>query len=160
MRFSSVVKPVMALSMVMVFAAACTSSPGTKETVGTVGGAAVGAVLGSQIGGGSGRIVATALGTLGGALIGNEIGRSLDRADKIAMTNAAGDALENNRIGEASTWSNPDSGNSGRITPTRTWQRDNGTYCREYSNVVIIDGREEVLTGTACRQDDGTWKDA
>jgi len=30
--------------------------------------------------------------------------------------------------------------------------------CREYSTTALIDGRQQRLTGTACRQPDGTWR--
>lgn len=60
-----------------IFLASC-SSMGPNETGGTLIGAGAGALIGSQIGGGSGRIAATALGTLGGAAVGNAIGRQMD----------------------------------------------------------------------------------
>ena len=41
-----------------------------------------GALLGSQIGGGSGQIVGAAVGTLGGALVGGAIGKNMDDSDK------------------------------------------------------------------------------
>lgn len=40
----------------------------------TAGGAAVGAGLGSLVGGGSGRTIATAAGGVGGAVVGNRMG--------------------------------------------------------------------------------------
>jgi|GEM_PF-4889674 len=30
--------------------------------------------------------------------------------------------------------------------------------CREYSTTALIEGRQQRLTGTACRQPDGTWR--
>src|SRR3954454_6792425 len=59
-----------------------TDNIGTKQGIGTLGGAAAGGLLGSQIGGGSGKLAATAAGTLLGAFLGNEVGSSLDRADE------------------------------------------------------------------------------
>ena len=46
----------------------------TGQTIGTLGGAAGGGLLGSQIGGGSGQLAATAAGTLIGALAGGKLG--------------------------------------------------------------------------------------
>ena len=43
------------------------------------------------------------------------------------------------------------------VTPTRTYktaERD----CRDYEQTVIVDGREEIIHGTACREPDGTWR--
>jgi surface antigen len=61
-------------------------------------------------------------------------------------------------IGQPSVWNNPDTGNSGAITPTRTYQLANGTYCREYKQTITVGGEEQQAYGTACRQPDGTWK--
>ncbi len=145
-----------AVALLMGGLAACEG--GTKERVGTVAGAATGAVLGSKVGKGSGNAVAIAVGTLLGALMGSEIGKSLDRADRIAMGNTTQEALENGQSGQAQTWSNPDSGHSGTVTPQPAYKNTAGNYCREYQQTVMIDGREESAYGTACRQPDGSWK--
>lgn len=130
---------------------------GEKETAGTVIGGVGGAVIGSQVGSGGTRLVATAAGTLIGAWIGNEIGRSLDRADQQYATQSANAALERYPDGQSSTWKNPNTGHSGATTPTRTYETADGP-CREYRTSVVIDGRTETAYGTACRQPDGTWR--
>lgn len=135
----------------------CAPNMGPKETGGTVIGAGTGALIGSQFGRGTGRVVAVAIGTLAGALIGQGVGQSLDRADQQAMERNAQYSLEHTRTNQATTWVNPDTGNSGQIIPTRTYQTTEGQYCREYTQTVIIGGREEQAYGTACRQPDGTW---
>ena len=137
--------------------AACEDA-GQKETAGTVIGGVAGAVLGSQVGSGSGRIVATAIGTLAGAMIGSEIGKSLDRADQLAMAEAE-EKAHKAPIGEKIVWSNPDSGHSGSVTPIRDGRNaQTNAYCREYQTTVLIDGEEQAAFGTACRQPDGSWK--
>jgi surface antigen len=137
--------------------AGCASSGGTKETVGTVGGAVVGGVIGSQFGGGTGRLVATGVGTLLGAFIGKEIGASLDKADQAHAENAARRAYAA-PIGDPVSWSNPQSGNSGVITTTRDGWSSSGNYCREFKQQITIGGRSEAAFGTACKQSDGSWK--
>ncbi len=67
-------------------------------------------------------------------------------------------ALERNRSGQSSGWSNPDSGHRGTVTPTRTYQTAAGRPCREYQQTVTIDGKTERAYGRACRQPDGSWK--
>lgn len=56
--------------------AGCTSNPQTNRELdcaaGVLGGAAVGGLLGNQIGGGSGRAVATAVGAGAGAAVGTQ----------------------------------------------------------------------------------------
>lgn len=130
----------------------------TKENIGTATGAVGGAWIGSNIGKGKGNIVAIAAGTLLGAQLGRSIGASMDRADMQYYHQTSQQALENSRTGSTSTWSNPDSGNYGSITPTRTYQAGNGLHCREYTQNIYVGGQSEQAVGTACRQPDGTWQ--
>lgn len=149
-----------ALVLMMIFAfllVGCTQHMGPKEGAGSLFGATAGAVLGSNIGKGKGNVVAIAIGTLAGAMFGQEIGRSLDRADRIAMGQNAQYSLEHTRSNETTRWDNPDSGNSGSLTPTRTYQQASGQYCREYRQTVMIGGQHQEAYGTACRQPDGSW---
>ncbi|MBF0250638.1 MAG: glycine zipper 2TM domain-containing protein [Alphaproteobacteria bacterium] len=129
-----------------------------NETIGTVTGAVLGAFLGSKVGGGDGRIWAMGAGAVLGAIGGSTIGKRLDEADRTMMTRTSQASLEHTRSGSVSTWSNPDSGHSGSVTPTRTFQKTDGTYCRDFTQTVDIDGQRQNATGTACRQPDGTWR--
>ena len=137
--------------------AGCAQNMGPKEGAGTLLGATAGAILGSNVGGGRGNIAAIAIGTLAGALFGQEIGRSLDQADRVAMGQNAQYSLEYARSHETTSWNNPDSGNSGSMTPIKTYKASNGEYCREYRQTVMIGGKEQDAYGTACRQPDGSW---
>lgn len=150
------------ISMVAVLAtglAACEGNNyGQKQTGGAILGGVMGGLLGSQVGSGKGQLAATAAGTLLGAVVGSSVGKSLDRADRIYAEQTANSALERNPSGRQSTWTNPDSGHSGSVTPTRTVARADGSVCRDYETTVTIDGRTETAVGRACRQYDGTWK--
>jgi outer membrane lipoprotein SlyB len=55
-----------------------TAAPRGNAVAGTAIGAIIGGVLGSQVGGGSGRTAATVLGAVGGAVVGNQIARNQD----------------------------------------------------------------------------------
>jgi len=132
--------------------AACTTAP-TKEDQGIFIGALAGGILGHQVGGGSGRVLATMIGTVAGAAIGGNIGRTMDDTDRLN----ASMALENVRTGVPSTWINPDTGYEYVITPTQTYDQGAGP-CREYTLDAIIGGRVEQVYGTACRQADGSWQ--
>ena len=138
--------------------AGCSETTGSKEGIGTLLGAVAGGVAGSQVGDGRGQLVATGVGTLLGAIIGSEIGKSLDRADQLALQHQTQNTLENAPSGTTDTWHNPDSGNSGTITPTQTYQQNDGTYCREFTQTVTVAGETQQAYGTACRQPDGTWQ--
>ncbi len=128
----------------------------TKEDSGTLLGAVGGALLGSAVTNDSG--VGIAVGTLAGAYIGREIGRDLDEADQQKMYQTTQNALETGVSGNAAQWYNPDSGNSGSVTPQPAYNNTDGQYCREYQQTVTIGGEAETAYGTACRQPDGSWK--
>ena len=134
------------------------SQPNQKQTIGTLLGAGAGALLGSQIGDGKGQLAAVAIGALGGAFLGSEVGKSLDEVDRLQAGKAQQAALENNRSGQVASWRNPDTGNSGTITPKSAVQTAAGEYCRGYEHEIKVDGRSEVVQGTACRKPDGTWR--
>ena len=130
---------------------------GQKETLGAGVGAIVGGVLASNVGGGKGQLVAVGVGTLLGALVGSEIGRSLDKADML-YAQRANQQAHSAPIGETISWNNPDSGNSGSVTPRRDGQSDAGEYCREYEQVIYVDGQQETAVGIACQGGDGKWR--
>lgn len=132
-------------------------SAGPKQSVGTVGGAAAGALLGSQFGHGTGQLVAVGLGTLLGAFVGNEIGTSLDATDEMQAQHAARRAYTA-PVGEQIIWNNPQTGNRGTITTVNEGYSVSGNYCREFQQTVVIGGRSERAMGRACQQPDGTWK--
>ena len=139
--------------------AACESNQyGEKQTGGAILGGVFGGLLGSQVGGGKGKLAATAAGTVLGVFLGSSVGKSLDKADRVYASQTANSALERNPVGRSSTWSNPDSGHSGTVTPTRTVNTSGDSPCRDYETTVTIDGRTETAVGRACRQSDGTWK--
>lgn len=142
--------------------AACSQNGGrdggiSKQDVGTLGGAVGGAWIGSNVGKGKGNIAAIAAGTLLGAYLGNQVGASLDRADMAYYNKTSQSALETAPTGKSIAWTNPDSGNGGTITPTRTYESA-GTYCREYTQTITVGGKTQEGYGRACRQPDGSWK--
>lgn len=149
---------VVAVTAVFVTACAEQDQPGPKEFLGGVGGAVLGGLLGAQFGSGTGKLAATAAGAVLGGLAGTQIGRSLDRADRVYAARTTQASLEHTQTGTTSTWVNPDSGHSGTVTPTETYQRDDGRYCREFQQTVTIGGQTESAYGTACRQPDGSWE--
>jgi surface antigen len=146
-------KKAAALLAAAAIAAIGCENPPTKEQKGTVAGAVVGGVVGSTIGGGAGRTTAIVVGTVAGMLIGGHIGRRMDEADKLK----AAQALESAPTGQQTTWRNPDSGNQYTMTPTRTYD-SGGNPCRDFNVDATVDGKKETVTGTACRQPDGSWK--
>lgn len=144
--------PMRALLLLCVVATA-TVGCATREQTGQVIGGVAGAAAGTQVGGGTGRTVATIGGALIGSFVGGQIGGRMDERDHQRTSMA----LENSRTGQSTEWINPDSGNQYSIRPTNTYRADSGP-CRDYTMQAVIDGRNETVTGTACRQPDGTWQ--
>lgn len=128
-----------------------------KENVGMGVGALAGGLAGSQVGSGSGRLWATGAGVLLGALLGSSVGASLDKAD-MAYAQQASYQAHQAPIGQQVTWNNPQSGNSGYITPVRDGRDNYGRYCREYQQTIMVGGRRETGYGTACQTQNGDWE--
>src|SRR5579862_9658824 len=126
-----------------------------KAMLGGLLGAGAGAGIAELAGGSPAAIVGAAV---GGALIGGFVGHKMDNNDKQKATAAAQQAFEQNQAGQPSVWNNPDTGNSGSVTPTKTYQLANGQYCRQYQQTIMIGGEQHQTYGTACRQADGTWQ--
>ena len=146
-----------AWALVGALAVSACENAGGKETAGTLLGGAGGALLGAQVGSGSGQILAAVAGGLAGAFLGNQIGQSLDKADQAYAEQATVQA-HNAPIGETIAWNNPESGNSGTYTPVRDGYTQAGLYCREYQTTVTVGGKVESAYGTACQQPDGSWQ--
>lgn len=154
----NVSKLVAVAALTLPLLAACESSGyGTKQTIGALGGAAAGGLVGAQFGSGSGKLAATALGAVLGGFLGSEIGRSMDDVDRMKAQQAYA-AAGTAPIGQTITWNNPDTGHSGSVTPVRDGYAADGSYCREFSQTVVIDGKYQSATGVACKQADGTWR--
>jgi len=130
----------------------------SKKQVGTVAGGLGGAFAGSSFGKGKGNTLAIAGGALLGGMLGSSIGESLDRADMQYLNSSTQGALESTTTGTTSRWINPDSGNNGTVTPTRTFQNSSNQYCREFSQTIVVGGQKQNAFGTACRQPDGNWQ--
>ncbi|GGF20915.1 hypothetical protein GCM10011611_28740 [Aliidongia dinghuensis] len=129
-------------------------STSQNNLIGSALGGAAGGLLGSQFGKGSGHTVMTIAGVLSGALAGGAIGRSMEPVDQGCVNQT----LEHAPTGQTVAWQNPDQGSSYWVTPTNTYQSNDGTPCRRYVTTALIDGQQQRVQGTACRQQDGTWK--
>jgi len=147
----------LALFMALALTACQTDNWGTDQTVGSIGGAAAGGLIGSQFGKGSGQLATTGLGVVLGAWAGNEIGASMD-ADDRAHNQQAERRAEEAPVGQQITWVNPETGHSGTITPVHDGYANNGSYCRDFQQSVTIDGQPKQGSRKACQQQDGSWK--
>ncbi len=120
---------------------------------GEIIGGVIGGVVGAQIGDGRGQTAAIIIGTIAGSMIGRHIGESMDDTDRMRTAQA----LNDSRTGQMTTWVNPDNGNVYTVTPTETYERDEGP-CREFRlDAKVGEGPSEDVYGTACLQADGSW---
>lgn len=136
-----------------------------NETLGTVVGAVAGGAIGSQFGGGSDD---RAMAALGGAVLGGIAGNAIARngcdnrrADAYYYNSTYSDAFEDGGYGRRHEWRNPYSGRYGYVTPKRRIDGYGYGYrseCREFEQIVYVDGYPYTDTGVACRNDDGTWR--
>ena len=153
--------------------AQCNDNRAAATGLGAIGGGAVGA----------GVTHGSAGGIIGGAIIGGLIGNSIARdncndqhSDSYYYNHAQYGSVHD---GRSQTWRNPNTGVSGSIRVTRTynqsgyWDGDNWnasrgprnpnvryiqTSCRDYTEIVNDHGRTTV-THTACRAQDGSgWR--
>jgi surface antigen len=129
-------------------------STSKNNLLGSGVGAAAGGLLGSKFGGGSGQTVMTIAGVLAGALAGGAVGRSMEPVDQGCVSRT----LEHSPSKRTVAWKNPDSNSAYWVTPTDTYQRQDGTPCRHYQTTALIDGHRQRINGVACRQPDGSWK--
>lgn len=115
-------------------------------------------LLRSEVGGDRDHASVTAAGTLLGAFQGSMIGRLLDRSDRPYAESAARRSLETSPAGVSSRWTNPGNGHTGTFTPFKLYKSHDDLLCRDYEQTVTIAGRTETAPGTACREENGSWR--
>ena len=125
-----------------------------RETMGAVLGGIAGGIIGNKTSSSKNKTVGTLAGVLLGVVIGKELGRSMDKTD----AQCTGQALERARDGQAVVWNNPESGHQYSVTPYKSYQQDDGRYCRKYNATVKDDGKAQKYQETACRNQDGLWE--
>ena len=81
---------------------------------------------------------------------------NLSDLDREVQRKAARHALESLGDGEVEKWENPETGHSGAIMPTDSYEMK-GLKCRDFRMVIRAD-RTRNLSLTACNMEDGTWK--
>ena len=124
-----------------------------RTAIGAVLGAAAGGVVGSQVGDPNSQAATTIGGLIVGAFVGGVIGHSMDRSDQAC----AGQALEYAPDKRTVVWQGPQK-QGYWVTPTRSYQASNQTYCRDYKSSAVINGHGHRTTSTACRSNDGQWQ--
>ena len=65
--------------------------------------------------------------------------------------------LENAPDGTTRRWTNEQTGNSGGITPLRTYATEDGSFCRDYREELAVSGQTGRFYHTACRDEAAGW---
>ena len=124
----------------------------SQQQKGTIVGGITGALIGSLIGDGRGQNVAIAAGAIAGSLIGSSIGQRFDEQDQ-------GRIAYSMERKQRSSWTNSTTGHRYTVVPSLTPAPSSSSQrCREFTVDTGIGDRTETAYGTACRQNDGSWK--
>lgn len=144
---------------------------GFTLNAGTLLGGALGGFAGSQIGGGSGRLAATALGVFLGSAIGTNAGSSCraEAAPRYQPRYQEPVYQERRHVRRRRSPRYRDdsqyyyyqqpariSAPSSYIAPVVETRGED--LCREYTSEAVIGGELQPVFGTACLQDDGSWR--
>lgn len=120
---------------------------------GAVIGGVTGAAVGHQFGGGSGQTIATVVGAIAGSILGRRLGRNMSQNDRQLF----GNTLASGAPGNTNYWTNDRTNDSYWVTPTSSTYTANNRVCRQFRMQANIEGRNDYVNGTACRQPDGSW---
>jgi len=132
---------------------------GSGQTWGTLGGAALGGLVGSQFGKGSGKVAAGLGGAFLGGIAGNLIGARFDERDRARRNQALSESLATAGSKQRKSWVNPDTGNSGTITPLKTYTKPaTKQSCRDYEETYTRGGETIRQVSRTCLRPDGTWQ--
>lgn len=153
---SSLINIAILISISTLILVACSSNTQKENTtVGAVAGAVLGGVAGSAIGQGTGQLVAIGVGAIAGGLLGGAIGHNAQSTDTASMNNT----LDHNAVRKTSKWQNKSTGTKYTMTPMSPVMSYKGSSpCRKFrSTFTPPNGKQEVTTGIACRQQNGVW---
>lgn len=144
---------VVALALIPVLIAACSSAKG------------VGSLLGSfstsetapQKTKSRAHAAAKRSGEVIGGISSKGIGREMSTRERSVVAAAEYKALEYGRSGAPVAWAYPAMSHRNAIVPGRPFKRGE-QYCRTYTHTVERGGSPEEVTGVACREGEGVWR--
>ncbi len=84
--------------------------------------------------------------------------RFFDEKDWKLVDETAVGALNGNPDGKTSKWINPKSGNSGSITPLKTYRNKQGQLCRKTKMFNRTKKKKSEYTFLVCKQSNNDWK--
>ena len=130
-----------------------------EEMLATAAGAAVGGILGYQIGG---TVLVNSLFATAGTVVGGTGAyltiRALRGSDRAAYDDTAQKGLASAEDGKILDWKNPETGHSGIFRPVRSFYTAEGRLCRQYRATVSFSEDVQSGVGVACLGNDGRWQ--
>lgn len=84
--------------------------------------------------------------------VGGDVGK-LNDSDAVKVNQA----LEANKTGQITSWSDTSSNTTYSVTPTRTFASPSGEPCRDFTTTAVNNGQSKQSYGTACRDSNGQW---
>jgi surface antigen len=158
-RKETAVKKVTSIALILALGGCANFQMSREEMLGTAAGAAVGGIVGYQLGGGivMNSLFATA-GTLAGGTAGYVATRALMGSDRAAYDETTKEGLASADGGQIVEWQNPETGSSGIFRATGSYRNTQGQRCRQYRSAVAFTDGVRSGAGIACEQADGNWK--
>jgi len=77
---------------------------------------------------------------------------------RIVMTPEISHALDTAVRNQPQAWTDPESGAQTSFTVLSIIQKEDDTYCREFTETVSKGSDTETFKGIACRNADGSWR--
>jgi surface antigen len=144
---------------IALFCTACSSnnSMTNGQLIGAIGGGIIGTYLGTQLGSGSGKLLFLVAGATLGSLTGYAYGDSLIPSDRVRFKDAAKLAMDNIKDGQVYSWSNPETGVAGTITPVRSYYAEENQICRDFDATIAVDTEVGKTKGRACKLGSDAW---
>ena len=143
-------KWVLIVALVVVLPA-CQSTEARRAggLIGSIAGSIGGSYLGNYLGGTAGQIVGAIAGGVGGYYLGSTIGGYLGKEDKQKMAEASQRAYESE---QPETFSNPNSGVSGKAEVVQTAQEGDSSGCKTIRQTVVLkDGKTVTEDVKSCK---------
>jgi surface antigen len=130
------------------------------EAAGTVVGAGLGGLVGSQFGHGPSRVATTVGGVFLGGLVGNQISRSLDRSSYATSLYPSYPGPASFQAVYVPNYVAPPAPPSETFYSSAAAYYDEAEsdYCREFTQEIRVGGQTKESYGMACLQSDGSWR--
>lgn len=128
---------------------------GKEAQTGAVAGAAAGGILAALFKANPAWIAAS---VILGAVAGGYLADYLTEKDAEMHGASNYKALDTLGPGQRTSWSNPNTGNSGSTVVTEAFEMADATLCKNFTETINYDNETVTRHSTACKAPGGDWK--